>query len=889
MAEAVGSVRIDLFANLAEFDKGLSKAQGQLRRFSRDAAKVGKSLESAGSRLSIGITAPVVAFTFAAKNAARDAAELQSAFDVSFGEMSDSANDWAAETGKAVGRSNLTLKKAAFEFQQLFKQMAPTEEAAFSLSSEFAELSLDVASFLNLSDDQALQKLRSGLAGEAEPLRRLGVFINEAAVQQKAFQLGLAETGTELTDQQKVLARAVLIMEQLKTAQGDLIRTSASLANQERATQDEIRDLLVTVGNDLQPIFLEVLETVRDVVKAFNSLDEGTRKNILQFALFAAAVGPVLLAVGSLLTVLGGVARVGTVALAAVRGMSAGFAQGVAAANASTAANTAQAASSGAVAKGAVTATRALGLLAVAYYGGQVAAKAGQAAGDAFFHSVVKNNDELSKAALLIPKFLGGAGASWEEATQRVDAYRRKQQEALIATIDATKAQQIQARLLAGDAAGALRIANEALTQTAAAEQNTADEAQTATQKIEELVKGFGDLGTTDNFLKDHASDLERINSTIDPVGQALKEYQTDLKVAAAAGLDMGQAQRALAREMVDSLGGFDAVKDKLGELPPVFREVSEELRLKKFAEDNAAALDELRAAVDPVSAVVAEFDKNLELASFAGLNLSEAALIIARDAVEAAGGVEALGANVEALPPIFKDAIDAIKLDDKIADLKKLAESLNAEFGGETALEARFQDINQLLSEGAISVEVYGKALDDLFKDDEAARKQKDALKDRERTIRQISDGISDAVLGTREWNDVFKDLISQMLRSQVIQPFIENSIGNLFGGPNAPPANGGGGLNFGGFDFAGIASTVGSFFGFRAGGGPVLPGMSYMVGERGPELFQPNTSGSIVANDDMSMRGGTTIIQNIQTPTLGDFRQSRRQLARDARRATA
>src|SRR5690606_34210960 len=125
------------------------------------------------------------------------------------------------------------------------------------------------------------------------------------------------------------------------------------------------------------------------------------------------------------------------------------------------------------------------------------------------------------------------------------------------------------ASLMSGDWKSAMDIARAEVGRTAEAETTLTTETEDATKAIEDLVKGFGDLGTTGNFLEDHASDIERISAAIDPVGQALKDYQLDLKIAAAAGLDMGAAQKALARDLIDSVGGFDAVAGKLDMLPP--------------------------------------------------------------------------------------------------------------------------------------------------------------------------------------------------------------------------------------------------------------------------------------------------------------------------------
>ena len=99
------------------------------------------------------------------------------------------------------------------------------------MSTSLVKLAADLACFNNIDPGEALDKLRSGLVGEAEPLRQVGILLSEDAVQAKALALGLAATARELTEADKVQARYALIMEQRPAAQGDFARTSTGLAN----------------------------------------------------------------------------------------------------------------------------------------------------------------------------------------------------------------------------------------------------------------------------------------------------------------------------------------------------------------------------------------------------------------------------------------------------------------------------------------------------------------------------------------------------------------------------------------------------------------------------------------------------------------------------------
>ena len=129
------------------------------------------------------------------------------------------------------------------------------------MSKSMVQLAGDMASFHDQDPTEMLEKLRSGLSGEAEPLRKFGILISEAAVKQKAYQLGIAKTGAELTEAQKVQARYALIMEQSSKAQGDFARTSDSVANKQRTLAAETENTAAAFGQSLLPV-MQALQTV---------------------------------------------------------------------------------------------------------------------------------------------------------------------------------------------------------------------------------------------------------------------------------------------------------------------------------------------------------------------------------------------------------------------------------------------------------------------------------------------------------------------------------------------------------------------------------------------------------------------------------------------------
>lgn len=269
--------------------------------------KAGKAAESSGrlrQALTLAAAAGVGKALFEIAQAASDLAESTSKATVVFGDEFDRIAVFAENAATAVGLSTAEALEATGTFGNLFQALGATTEVAADLSPQVVTLAADLASFNNLGVDETLEKLRSGLVGEVEPLRALGVSFNAAEVEAKAMELGLADANGEVTEGAKLQARFALIMEQTTLAQGDFARTSEGLANQQRILTAEFKDAVAQVGTGLLPSFLDLVGVGRDLIPTF--------------ADFASSVLPPLLSVitslapaaGSFLTVLTSLAPV---------------------------------------------------------------------------------------------------------------------------------------------------------------------------------------------------------------------------------------------------------------------------------------------------------------------------------------------------------------------------------------------------------------------------------------------------------------------------------------------------------------------------------------------------------------------------------------------------
>lgn len=300
----IGALRVTLGLDSAAFEKGADAMVRRQQSLTRSFTDMGSRISSIGAGLSVGITAPLALFGKNAFAAASDAAELQSSFDTTFGAMSARMNKWAEETGNAMGRSTQEMQKAANTFGIFFNQAVDPAKAA-AMSQTFAKLAQDLGSFYNVDTETAIEKLRSGLSGESEPLRDFGVFLTEASVQAKAMQMGLAGVGNELTEQEKIQARYALILEQTTKAQGDVARTSGGTANQLRAAQAAFDELQVIIGTKLLPVITPLITKVADMLNWFVQLPTPVQNVAVAVGAVGAALGPVALGFGGIVSGIG--------------------------------------------------------------------------------------------------------------------------------------------------------------------------------------------------------------------------------------------------------------------------------------------------------------------------------------------------------------------------------------------------------------------------------------------------------------------------------------------------------------------------------------------------------------------------------------------------------
>lgn len=213
-------------------------------------------------------------FIGSAIQAASGLEEAGNKVSVVFDDSAGTIKRWADTAATSIGQSELQALQAAGTFGNLFVSMGLGTDTAADMSIALVDLASDLASFNDILPTEALDALRSGLVGETEPMRRLGVNMNEATLKAKALELGLIGTTKEaLEPAAKAQAAYALIFEQTATAQGDFARTADSLANQQRIMTAQWADAKAELGEGLLPLMTDLAGVINDsLIPAFKTL-----------------------------------------------------------------------------------------------------------------------------------------------------------------------------------------------------------------------------------------------------------------------------------------------------------------------------------------------------------------------------------------------------------------------------------------------------------------------------------------------------------------------------------------------------------------------------------------------------------------------------------------
>lgn len=305
----IATLAVRLIGDIREYNKSMTDAEKQAQKTANTIGKnlqdVGQSISSVGQKATLGLTLPIVALGATAISAASSLEETRNKANVVFGDMSQTVLDWSKTSATAFGQSQQQALDAAATYGNLFTALGVGQKPAADMSMSLVQLASDLASFNDADPSEVLLALRSGLSGEVEPLKKFGVAMNEATLKAKAMELGMGDNLQALTEAQKLQLRYALIMQQTTVAQGDFARTADGLANSQRTLKAQFTDAAAALGTQLLPLALKFVTFLTALIEKFAHLPPGMQKFIVIVLAVVAAVGPLLMVIGSIVSGVG--------------------------------------------------------------------------------------------------------------------------------------------------------------------------------------------------------------------------------------------------------------------------------------------------------------------------------------------------------------------------------------------------------------------------------------------------------------------------------------------------------------------------------------------------------------------------------------------------------
>lgn len=252
-ATSVGQIGLDLVVNKNQFESQMTGITGM-------AKKAGAALAAA-----FGVK-KLVDFGKQCLELGSDLAEVQNVVDVTFPKMTAQVDEFARSAAQSFGLSETMAKQYTGTFGAMAKAFGFTEKQAYDMGSTLTGLAGDVASFYNISQDEAYDKLKSVFTGETESLKDLGVVMTQTALDSYAMANGFGKTTSAMSEAEKVALRYQFVQDKLSAAQGDFARTSGSWANQCRVLSLQMQSLMATIGQGLINLFTPIIRVINTVI-----------------------------------------------------------------------------------------------------------------------------------------------------------------------------------------------------------------------------------------------------------------------------------------------------------------------------------------------------------------------------------------------------------------------------------------------------------------------------------------------------------------------------------------------------------------------------------------------------------------------------------------------
>ena len=261
------------------FPSKIQKLISSSEKGKKSVGKFGKAaglLKLGGVALSLRTVSNLISSAITESNKYQEDLNL---FTASMGKYAEQAKKYAETVSEVMGIDPAEWMRNQGIFNTLLEGFGSVSDRAYTMSKNLTQLGYDISSFFNISVEDAMLKLQSGISGELEPLRRLGYDLSQARLQQTAYTLGINESVSAMTQAEKAELRYYAIMTQVTTAQGDMARSLEAPANQLRILQAQftmcaraIGDIFIPMLNAILPVAIAVVQIIKEIASTIAAI-----------------------------------------------------------------------------------------------------------------------------------------------------------------------------------------------------------------------------------------------------------------------------------------------------------------------------------------------------------------------------------------------------------------------------------------------------------------------------------------------------------------------------------------------------------------------------------------------------------------------------------------
>ncbi|MBV1758140.1 MAG: hypothetical protein KMY55_09905 [Dethiosulfatibacter sp.] len=308
-------------ADFSELEKELASASKKISKAGKELGKVGKSMTMA-------VTLPIVGIGIAMGKSAMDLEATEAKYNTVFGEMTKDADDFIKKFQELTPATTASARSMASGIQDLLVPMGFARDEATKMTGETMHLVGALTNFNSAthSAEDVANAFQSALTGSYEPLKRLGIQVSKEQVTNKAYEMGLVEVGGEVTKAMEAQALMALAYEQSGDALAGYTEANLDAKTKMGLMKAELTDVAASFGQHLLPIINNVIDALRRASEWFGGLTEEQQKTILVVGAVVAAIGPLLIIAGKMMTGLSAIITVGKSLGVVLTGLKAAFA-----------------------------------------------------------------------------------------------------------------------------------------------------------------------------------------------------------------------------------------------------------------------------------------------------------------------------------------------------------------------------------------------------------------------------------------------------------------------------------------------------------------------------------------------------------------------------------